>query len=177
MVEKVINSIKFTAPVIKKDDEVDPEDQMRTQEELMSSKVAIAAFDVIGNSETGEVLHAKEVLVTEPVKSKAEENVIFEVVEQMPTFPGGMSALRAFVQLHVAQVLEDDASVARKRAYVQFRIKKDGTIDNIGLVRGDREAYHEAAKIVEQMPKWIPARRFGDLEDAHFVLAVDFNND
>jgi len=96
---------------------------------------------------------------------------------QPPEFPGGMSALRAFVQLHVAQVLEDDASVAGKRAYVQFRIKKDGTIDDIGLVRGDREAYHEAAKIVEQMPKWIPARRFGDLEDAHFVLAVDFNND
>jgi len=96
---------------------------------------------------------------------------------QPPEFPGGMSALRAFVQLHVAQVLEDDASVAGKRAYVQFRIKKDGTIDNIGLVRGDREAYYEAAKIVEQMPKWIPARRFGDLEDAHFVLAVDFNND
>ena len=96
---------------------------------------------------------------------------------QPPEFPGGMSALRAFVQLHVAQALENDISMAGKRAYVQFRIKKDGTIDNIGLVRGDREAYHEAAKIVEQMPKWIPARRFGDLEDAHFVLAVDFNND
>ena len=96
---------------------------------------------------------------------------------QPPEFPGGMSALQAFVQQRVARVLEDDTSVAGKRAYVQFRIKKDGTIDDIGLVRGDREAYHEAAKIVEQMPKWIPARRFGDLEDAHFVLAVDFNND
>lgn len=96
---------------------------------------------------------------------------------QPPEFPGGMSALRAFVQLHVAQVLEDDASVAGRRAYVQFRIKKDGTIDNIGLVRGDREAYHEAIKIVEQMPQWIPARRFGELADAHFVLTLDFNND
>ena len=96
---------------------------------------------------------------------------------QPPEFPGGMSALQAFVQQRVARALEDDTSVAGKRAYVQFRIKKDGTIDDIGLVRGDREAYHEAAKIVEQMPKWIPARRFGDLEDAHFVLAVDFNND
>ena len=67
--------------------------------------------------------------------------------------------------------------MAGKRAYVQFRIKQDGTIDNIGLVRGDREAYHEAIKIVEQMPQWIPARRFGELADAHFVLTVDFNND
>ena len=96
---------------------------------------------------------------------------------QDPEFPGGTSALRAFVQQHVAQALENDASVAGKRAYVQFRIKKDGTIDNIGLVRGDREAYHEAIKIVEQMPQWIPARRFGELADAHFVLPVDFTND
>ena len=94
-----------------------------------------------------------------------------------PEFPGGMPALQAFVQQHVAEALENDASVAGKRAYVQFRIKKNGTIDNIGLVRGDKEAYHEAIKIVEQMPQWIPARRYGDLADAHFVLTIDFNND
>ena len=98
-------------------------------------------------------------------------------LSQSPEFPGGISALQAFVQQHVAQVLENDTSVIGKRAYVQFRIKQDGTIDNIGLVRGDREAYHEAIKIVGQMPQWIPARRFGELADAHFVLTIDFNND
>ena len=96
---------------------------------------------------------------------------------QDPEFPGGTSALRAFVQQHVAQALENDASVAGKRAYVQFRIKQDGTIDDIGLVRGDRDAYREAVKIVEQMPQWIPARRFGRIADAHFVLPVDFTNE
>ena len=98
-------------------------------------------------------------------------------LSQSPEFPGGMPALQAFVQQHVAEALQNDASVAGKRAYVQFRIKQDGTIDDIGLVRGDREAYHEAIKIVEQMPQWIPARRFGELADAHFVLTIDFNND
>ena len=96
---------------------------------------------------------------------------------QDPEFPGGTSALRAFVQQHVAQALENDASVAGKRAYVQFRIKQDGTIDDIGLVRGDRDAYREAVKIVEQMPQWVPARRFGRIADAHFVLPVDFTNE
>ena len=52
-----------------------------------------------------------------------------------------------------------------------------GTIDDIGLVRGDRESYHEAVKIVEQMPQWIPARCYGSATDAHFVLPVDFTND
>ena len=88
-----------------------------------------------------------------------------------------MSALRTFVQLHVARALENDASMAGKRAYVQFRIKQDGTIDDIGLVRGDIEAFHEAIKIVEQMPQWTPARRYGRVADAHFVLPVDFTND
>ena len=96
---------------------------------------------------------------------------------QPPEFPGGMSALRTFVQLHVARALENDASMAGKRAYVQFRIKQDGTIDDIGLVRGDIEAFHEAIKIVEQMPQWTPARRYGRVADAHFVLPVDFTND
>ena len=98
-------------------------------------------------------------------------------LSQSPEFPGGMPALQAFVQQHVAEALQNDASVVGKRAYVQFRIKQDGTIDDIGLVRGDKEAYHEAIKIVEQMPQWIPARRFGNPADAHFVLAFDFNND
>ena len=126
----------------------------------------------------------KQVVEEEPTDILSSEDYVNDVysdeynnLTQPPEFPGGMSALRAFVQLHVAKALENDASVAGKRAYVQFRIKKDGTIDDIGLVRGDREAYYEAAKIVEQMPQWIPARRFGDLEDAHFVLAVDFNNE
>ena len=101
----------------------------------------------------------------------------YHELTQNPEFPGGTSALRAFVQQHVAKVLENDASMAGKRAYVQFRIKQDGTIDDIGLVRGDREAYHEAVKIVEQMPQWIPARRYGRIADAHFVLSVDFTND
>ena len=101
----------------------------------------------------------------------------YHELTQNPEFPGGTSALRAFVQQHVAQALENDASVAGKRAYVQFRIKQDGTIDDIGLVRGDRDAYREAVKIVEQMPQWIPARRFGRIADAHFVLPVDFTNE
>ena len=101
----------------------------------------------------------------------------YHALTQDPEFPGGTSALRAFVQLHVAQTLENDASVAGKRAYVQFRIKQDGTIDDIGLVRGDRESYYEAVKIVEQMPQWIPARCYDRATDAHFVLPVDFTND
>src|SRR5574344_1038407 len=68
VVEKVKSSVKFTAPVIKKDDEVKPEDELKTQEEIMDSKVAVGFANVVGNDENGEVLKAKEVIATEPVK-------------------------------------------------------------------------------------------------------------
>lgn len=95
---------------------------------------------------------------------------------QDPQFPGGMPALRTYVQQHIAQALAEGAPVAGKRAYVQFRIGKDGTIDDIAMIKGDEDSYIEAVKIVEQMPRWTPARKDGELVDAHFVLTLDFSN-
>ena len=51
VVEKVKSSVKFTAPVIKKDDEVKPEDELKSQDEIMNSKVAIGALNVLRRAE------------------------------------------------------------------------------------------------------------------------------
>lgn len=161
-------------------DHGDGSDDLNPQPEQQPESIPTSDVTDMQSAEPKEELAVKEE-ATDTLSSEDYVNDVYRNeyinLTQPPEFPGGMSALRAFVQLHVAQALENDASVAGKRAYVQFRIKQDGTIDDIGLVRGDREAYHEAIKIVEQMPQWIPARRYGDLADAHFVLTIDFNND
>lgn len=100
------------------------------------------------------------------------------ILYQSAEFPGGMEALKAYVQHHVKQTLQERKPVAGKQAYVQFHIRKDGTIDDIGLVSGDGEAYREAVKMVEQMPRWMPARdHIGRITDGYFVLTVNYNND
>lgn len=102
----------------------------------------------------------------------------YQNLYQTPEFPGGMEALKAFVQQHVTQTLHEGTLAAGRQAYVQFRIKKDGTIDDIGLVSGDGEAYREAIKMVEQMPQWTPARkRNGEIADGYFVLAVNYSDE
>ena len=69
VVEKVKSSVKFTAPEIKKDDEVQPEDEIKSQDDLSKTNTAIGTFDVKGNDEAeGEVLKAKEVVVDEKPK-------------------------------------------------------------------------------------------------------------
>ena len=154
--------------------------QPSPQPEQQPESITISDVTNMQSAEPKEELAVKEE-ATDTLFSEDYVNDVYRNeysnLSQSPEYPGGMSALEAFVQQHVAEVLQNDVSMAGKRAYVQFRIKQDGTIDDIGLVRGDKEAYHEAIKIVEQMPQWIPARRYGDLADAHFVLAFDFSND
>ena len=93
-----------------------------------------------------------------------------------PEFPGGMSALRSFVQKGVAKVLENKTSVVGQRVVIQFRVRKDGSLDDIGLLSGTDEAYYEAVHIVEQMPHWIPGRSDGKEVDGYFVLPIIFSN-
>ena len=166
--------------IVERVDHGDGSDDLNPQPEQQPESIPTSDVTDMQSAEPKEELAVEEE-ATDTLSSEDYVNDVYRNeyinLTQPPEFPGGMSALRAFVQLHVAQALENDISMAGKRAYVQFRIKQDGTIDNIGLVRGDREAYHEAIKIVGQMPQWIPARRFGELADAHFVLPVDFTND
>lgn len=166
--------------IVERVDHGDGSDDLNPQPEQQPGSIPTSDVTDMQSAEPKEELAVKE----EAADTLSSEDYVNNVYRNeynnlslSPEFPGGMPALQAFVQQHVAEALQNDASVAGKRAYVQFRIKQDGTIDDIGLVRGDKEAYHEAIKIVEQMPQWIPARRFGNPADAHFVLAFDFNND
>ena len=65
-----------------------------------------------------------------------------------------MSDLIKFFLQHVAQVLQKSVSKAGMQAYVQFRIKKDGTKDDMGLVSVEGEVYLKAFKMVNQMPRY-----------------------
>ena len=132
-----------------------PSPQPSPQPEQQPESFSTSDVTDVQSTESKEELAVKEE-ATDTLSSEDYVNDVYRNeynnLSQSPEFPGGMPALQAFVQQHVAEALQNDASVAGKRAYVQFRIKQDGTIDDIGLVRGDKEAYHEAIKIVEQMP-------------------------
>ncbi len=175
VVEKVKSSVKFTAPVIKKDDEVKPEDELKTQDELMSSKAAIGTFDVKGNDESGEVLKAKEVIATEPVKPKEEENKVFDVVEQMPSFPGGQGALMNYLNSNIKYPVIAEENGIQGRVVVQFVVGKDGSISNVHVVKSvDPSLDKEAVRVVKNMPRWIPGKQNGQSVTVRYTLPVTF---
>jgi len=107
MVEKVKSSIKFTAPVIKKDELVKEEDQIDLNK-IENTNTAIGFANVQGNDEEGgAVLKAQEEIVQPEPPKHEDENKVFDVVEQPPSFPGGMAALQATLSSQQRMALRD----------------------------------------------------------------------
>jgi protein TonB len=174
VVEKVKSSVKFTAPEIKKDDEVKPEDELKSQDDLSKTNTAIGAFDVKGNDEAeGEVLKAKEVVVDE--KPKEEETKVFDVVEQMPKFPGGDNALFEYLSKNIKYPVVAEENGIQGRVIVTFVVERDGSITDVKVAKSvDPSLDKEATRVVKGMPHWIPGKQNGSAVRVKYTVPVTF---
>lgn len=174
VVEKVKSSVKFTAPEIKKDDEVQPEDELKSQDDLSKTNTAIGAFDVKGNDEAeGEVLKAKEVVVDE--KPKEEETKVFDVVEQMPQFPGGPNALFEYLSKNIKYPVVAEENGIQGRVIVTFVVERDGSITDVKVAKSvDPSLDKEAMRVVKSMPHWIPGKQNGSAVRVKYTVPVTF---
>ena len=174
VVERVKSSVKFTAPVIKKDDEVKPEDELKTQDELMNTKTAIGALAVKGNDDAnGEVLKIKEAVAQPEPKPEVEK--VFDVVEQMPSFPGGPSALMEWLSNNVKYPVVAQENGVQGRVVVSFVVERDGSITDVKVVRGvDPSLDKEASRVVKAMPRWIPGKQNGSAVRVKYNVPVAF---
>ncbi len=176
VVEQVKSSVKFTAPIIKKDSEVKEEDEIKLDEVQKSDK-AVGAFTVEGNDEVGgAVLKAKEdIAAPEPPKHVVEETKIFTVVEQMPMYPGGDGALMGYLRdnIHYPTVAAENG--VQGRVVVGFVVERDGSITDVKILRGvDPSLDREAMRVVKNMPKWTPGKQNGSAVRVKYQVPVSF---
>ena len=174
-VERVKSSVAFTVPEIKKDNEVKEDQEMKSQEELQETNTAIGAFNVEGNDETaGEVLKAKEV-IAEPEPPKVEETKVFDVVEQMPSFPGGQGALMQWLASNIKYPVVAEENGVQGRVVCTFVVERDGSITDVKVVRGvDPSLDKEAVRVLKQMPSWIPGKQNGSAVRVKYTVPVTF---
>ena len=175
VVEKVKSSVKFTPPVIKKDYEVKPEEELKSQEDLNKTKTAIGSFDVKGNDEAGgEVLKAKEV-IAQPEPPKEEETKVFDVVEVMPSFPGGQAALFEWLSKNIKYPVVAEENGVQGRVIVTFVVERNGSITDVQVVKSvDPSLDKEAVRVVKAMPHWIPGKQNGSAVRVKFTVPVTF---
>ena len=174
VVEQVKSSVKYTAPVIKKDVEVKEEDEIKLDEVEKSDK-AVGAFNVQGNDEVGgEVLKAKEEIKA-PEPPKVEEEKVFDVVEQMPSFTGGNTALMKFLNENIHYPVVAQENGVQGRVVVSFVVERDGHITDVQIARSvDPSLDKEAQRVVKSMPKWIPGKQNGSAVRVKFNVPVSF---
>lgn len=74
-----------------------------------------------------------------------------------PSFPGGDTALEAFI--YTKLTLPDTEPSEMGKIYVSFMVEADGSISEIKVVKGLSEPYNEAViKVFSEMPKWNPGK-------------------
>lgn len=108
-------------------------------------------------------------------KKEEEEIVIFEVVEQMPEYPGGMDALSKYLESKVA-----DSPMKGKAGglvTIGFTVTGSGKVTNVQVLESDQPSLNkEAERIVSEMPDWIPGKQRGKPVPVKYSVPVRFGN-
>ncbi|HOJ66352.1 MAG TPA: energy transducer TonB [Paludibacteraceae bacterium] len=104
-----------------------------------------------------------------------DEQVIFQVVETMPQFPGGEQALFKFLNENIKYPVIAQENGIQGRVICQFVVNTDGSIVDIQVVRGvDPSLDKEAVRVIQSMPKWIPGKQRGKPVRVRFTLPINF---
>lgn len=102
-------------------------------------------------------------------------DMVFDVVEVMPQFPGGQTAMLKYIMENIKypkQIMEEGI---QGRVTVSFIVEKDGRVSNVRLLRSVQPLLDkEAVRVVKSMPKWSPGKQKGKPVRVRFNLPVMF---
>ena len=102
-------------------------------------------------------------------------NKAYDVVDEMPQFPGGPYALFEFISKNIQYPKEAEDANLQGRVIVSFVVEKDGSVSNAKVVRPiDPLLDAEALRVVNSMPKWIPGKQNGEAIRIKYTVPVTF---
>ena len=109
------------------------------------------------------------------VVSQSNQNV-YDQVEQLPEYPGGMSAMIEFLQTNLKYPEDAIKQKVGGRVMVMFVVETDGSLSNVRVARKVFPSLDaEAVRVVKTMPKWKPGKEKGRAVRVNFTLPVVFN--
>lgn len=169
---------KFTAPVIKKDELVKEENQVKQMDKL-DEKVAVGTENKEGTKDRLAEAVRSDIAVAAPPPPPAPKpevsNKVFEVVEEMPHFPGGPAALQAFLSSNTKYPVVAQENGVQGRVTVSFVVERDGSITDVRVVRSvDPSLDREASRVVRSMPRWSPGKQNGSTVRVKYTVPVVF---
>ena len=163
------NTIKFTPPVIKPDEQVAEEEEPKLQQEVIDTKAAVGAvtYDK-GTDDVAAPLPTDDKQITD-------EQEAFVVVEQMPEFPGGQKALLRWISKNLKYPEIAAENGVTGTVVVNFVVDTDGKISHVKILRGiDPSCDEEAMRVVKSMPEWKAGKQGGKAVRVYYTLPIKF---
>ncbi len=169
---------KFTAPVIKKDELVKEENQVKQMDKL-DDKVAVGTENKEGVKDRTVEAVRNDIAVAAPPPPPAPKpevaSKVFDVVEEMPSFPGGQGALMSYLASNIKYPVVAQENGVQGRVIVSFVVERDGSISDVKVARSvDPSLDREAQRVVKSMPRWKPGKQNGSAVRVKYTVPVVF---
>lgn len=107
----------------------------------------------------------------------AEKNQqVFDVVEQMPEYPGGIQALFEYLQQNVKYPEDAKKQKIEGRVIATFVVETDGSINNVEVAKPAFPSLDaEAVRVLSAMPKWKPGMQSGKVVRVKYTVPINFS--
>ena len=170
----VTELVPITFPDEKLEPPPPPENKIVEILEIVKNDIEVAD-NVSTVGEDMDVTH-KIVWIPPVVETEVvDEDVIVDVAEIMPEFPGGTAALMKYLGTNIKYPTISQEMGSAGRVIVQFVVDKDGSISNPEVVRGvDAYLDKEAIRVISSMPKWRPGVQNGKKVRVKYTVPVVF---
>ena len=100
---------------------------------------------------------------------------VYDEVEQMPEYPGGMPAMIEFLQTNINYPEDAVKQKVEGRVMVQFVVETDGSISDVHVAKQVFPSLDaEAIRVVQAMPNWVPGSEKGKVVRVKYNLPIVF---
>ena len=148
--------------IVENDEEIEEEEIQSTED---TQEAIIGPTGPVVSGPVGPVMAAEE----------GDEGEVFQVVEQMPEFPGGMDKLMEYLSKNIKYPSIAQENNIQGRVIMEFVVNKDGSIVEPKVMRSvDTSLDNEAMRVIKSMPKWNPGKQRGKAVRVRYTVPVLF---
>ncbi|MBW7867884.1 MAG: energy transducer TonB [Brumimicrobium sp.] len=162
--------------IIEQENEPEDEPVVQEIEDMEIPPEPAEEIETVKNQDKDEQVRVETITIDiKPEAAPAPEAPIIDYPDKEASFPGGAAAMKKFLADNVkypeiAMELGDQG-----RVFVEFVVNKDGSIEQVKVLRGvSSELDKEAQRVVRSMPKWVPAEANGEKVRARCRIPINF---
>ena len=138
--------------------------------------VSVFASNTGVSTVTREAVRTANALPTANMQTQQSATKAYDVVEVMPKFKGGESAMMEFLMMNMKYPQAAVKAKQQGRAIVGFVVRKDGTVSDVHITKSAGYAVldEEAMRVVKAMPAWEPGKQKGKPVNVKYNVPITF---